>query len=155
MKSIVINSVWSVKRTGTNPHHTNTHLSYSQMKLIIDVTRLTQVAAFGDQPVPAFPHPSLKVQEFVCLRATREFSHCHGYKSLQMTFKLTIVKGFISDSWPGRAPDPTGRHQQAWRWGIWGWSTMNTSAKGNHKVPAGASCSLIANYEIINSLRYQ
>lgn len=72
MKTNNINSVYSVKETPTNPHHTNTHLSYSQMKLIIDDARLTQAAAFGDQPVPAFLHPSLKGQEFVWLSTTGE-----------------------------------------------------------------------------------
>lgn len=42
------------------------------MKLIIDVARLTQAAAFGAQPVPALTHPSLKGQEFVWLSATGE-----------------------------------------------------------------------------------
>lgn len=72
MKTNIINSVCSVKETPTYPHHTNTNLSHSQMKLILDNARLTQAAAFGDQPVPAFLHPSLKGQEFLWLSATGE-----------------------------------------------------------------------------------
>lgn len=83
-----IYEVW--KRKTTNPHHTNTHLSYYQMKL--------------------------------------------------MTSKLITegrsVRGFISDSWSGRAPDPTGWCYQAWRWGIWERANMKSSAKG-------ASCCLV------------
>lgn len=69
IKANTIDSVCIVKKKKPNPHHTNTHLSYSQMKFIIDITRLIQATAFGDQPVPAFPHPSLKGQEFLWLAA--------------------------------------------------------------------------------------
>ena len=78
MKAKIINSVCNVKKT---PNHTKKQLtvlekklslSYPQIKLVLDVARQTQAAAFEDQPVPAFPHPSLKRQEIGCLSATEE-----------------------------------------------------------------------------------
>lgn len=57
-------------------------------KFVLDVARLTQVAAFKFQPVPAFSNSSLKRQEFGCLSATedQEFRHYSvWHESPQMT----------------------------------------------------------------------